>query len=87
MNITPKEISERLWLQVEKVAKHLLPNGKRQSNEWCVGSADGEEGQSLRINLGGKKKWHDFASGEGGDLLDLWCLTKSCGLTHGNQRS
>lgn len=80
MNITPKEISERLWLQVEKVAKHLLPNGKRQSNEWCVGSADGEEGQSLRVNLGGKKKWHDFASGEGGDLLDLWCLTKSCGL-------
>lgn len=80
MSITPKEISDRLWLQVEKVAKHLLPNGKRQSNEWCVGSVDGEEGQSLRVNLGGKKKWHDFSSGEGGDLLDLWSLTRGCGL-------
>jgi len=80
VRITVGEISSRLWSQVDKVCKHLLPNGKRESNEWCVGSVDGEEGKSLKVNLGGKNKWTDFQSGEGGDLLDLWSLVKGIPL-------
>jgi hypothetical protein len=60
--------------RAEDVAALLLPNGKRKGREWCVGSLDGEDGESLKVHLGGLKSgvWQDFASGEGGDLIDLW---------------
>lgn len=80
MRITVKEISDKLWNQVDKVCKHLLPNGKKESNEWCVGSTGGESGKSLKINLAGKRKWTDFASGEGGDLIDLWSHVRNIQL-------
>lgn len=56
----------------------LLPNGKKQGNEWRVGSIDGEAGQSLGVSLSGSKAgvWSDFATGQGGDLLDLWCAVR-----------
>ncbi|KAA5935352.1 AAA family ATPase [Pantoea sp. Bo_2] len=78
--MTPAELSEKLWNSADRVAKYLLPNGHREANEWCVGSVSGEEGKSLKINLAGKKTWADFASGDSGDLLDLWVLVRNCGL-------
>lgn len=68
------KLSEMLAAQAPEVAKELLPNGKRESNEWCVGSIEGESGKSLKVCVGGSKVgvWTDFATGEGGDLLDLW---------------
>lgn len=80
MRITVKEISDRLWSSVDRVCKHILPNGKKEANEWCVGSTGGESGKSLKVNLAGKNKWTDFASGEGGDLLDLWVLVRDIPL-------
>lgn len=80
MRITVKQVSERLWGSVDRVCKHLLPNGKKESNEWCVGSTGGESGKSLKVNLAGKNKWFDFASAEGGDLLDLWVLVRNIPL-------
>ncbi len=63
--------------KAEAVVKQLLPQGKRHGKEWCVGSIMGEPGQSLKICLEGEKKgrWSDFATKEGGDLLDLWALS------------
>lgn len=78
--MTPTELSEKLWDSVDRVAKYLLPNGKKEGNEWCVGSVGGEAGRSLKVNLAGDKKWADFASGDGGDLLDLWVLVRNCQL-------
>lgn len=53
-----------------------LPNGVREGAEFCVGSRDGEAGQSLRVRLTGTKAgvWSDFSSdGEaGGDLISLY---------------
>lgn len=74
-----KEISQRLAQQAEDIARHLLPNGKRQSNEWCVGSINGEAGESLKIHLVGDKAgvWCDFATGDKGDLLDLWATKRN----------
>lgn len=78
--MTPSQLSDLLWNQVERVAKYLLPNGKRESHEWVAGSINGESGKSLKVNLEGKKVWSDFAEGTTGDLLDLWVAVRDCGL-------
>lgn len=82
MNQSISEVSRQLSQRAEEIARHLLPNGKREGAEWRVGSADGESGKSLAVHLTGAKAgvWADFAAGAGGDLLDLWALVKGCGL-------
>lgn len=74
-----KEVISRLNSSAERVAGYLLPNGKLQRGEWVTGSADGEAGKSCKVCVSGKKVglWADFATGESGDLLDLWCRVKS----------
>lgn len=66
----------------EGIAQHLLPRGKRKGAEWKAGSAGGEEGDSLSVRLTGAKRgvWKDFASDEGGDLLDLWAATRGLSI-------
>lgn len=71
-----KDIEQRLCDRVEDVCRHLLPQGKRNGAEWCVGSVEGEKGDSLRINLSGKVGvWADFADSDkkGKTLMSLWC--------------
>ena len=76
-----KEISRQLAQRAEDVARYLLPNGKRDGNEWRVGSTNGEPGRSLGVHLTGDKAgvWSDFANGgsDAGDLLDLWAATRN----------
>ncbi|SER51834.1 MULTISPECIES: toprim domain-containing protein [Pseudomonas] len=78
--MTPSEVSSRLADRVHDVVRHLLPNGKREGHEWRVGSVSGEKGSSMGVHLTGDKAgiWCDFASGETGDLLDLWCAVNRC---------
>ena len=80
--MTPKQISEMLSARVEEVAKMLLPAGKKDGKEWRVGSADGESGKSLGVCVSGSKAgvWSDFATGDTGDLLDLWSQAKGVSL-------
>lgn len=72
--ISSKELKSKLHSQIETVAKRLLPGGKKQGNLWVAGSKRGEIGSSLKLELSEPKigLWHDFATGEGGDLIDLW---------------
>lgn len=73
--MTPGELNRVLSGMAESVAMHLLPNGRREGRSWCVGSVNGEKGQSLRVCISGAKQgvWSDFSSnGKGGDLLSLW---------------
>lgn len=72
------ELSQRMASDAAAIAAYLLPHGKRQSGEWKVGSIDGEEGKSLSIRLSGAKAgvWADFASGDKGDLIDLWAKVR-----------
>jgi twinkle protein len=76
------EIKSRLNDRVESVARDLFPNGKKDGDEWRVGSLGGEPGKSLGVKLRGSKAgiWSDFASGEAGDLIDLWRLTKGVSM-------
>lgn len=85
--MSPGELSDLLWNQVEKVARHLLPNGKRDGHEWVAGNVHGDKGNSLKINLSGKKKWADFAEGEGGDMLDLWISCRGINLHQAMQEA
>lgn len=77
MDIT--QIKRALDGKAAEVAEYLLPRGVREGREWCVGSVAGEPGRSLKICVQGAKAgtWADFAAtGEGGDLIDLWCQVK-----------
>lgn len=76
--MTPRELNERLKGQVKSVCSHLLPNGNIIGGEWCVGSVGGEQGESLKVKLNGSKTgvWSDFASGQSGDLVELWRVTR-----------
>lgn len=81
--ITAKQISEQLADQADRVAAYLLPAGKRQGREWCAGNTHGDAGDSLKVCMQGNKAgvWADFASGQTGDLLDLWREARGCDLS------
>ena len=56
----------------------LLPNGFVRAGKFIVGDVHGGKGESLVVELKGSKAglWHDFATGDGGDILDLWAEVK-----------
>ena len=68
------DLNSRLASQSEDVCRHLLTGGKRKGKRWICGGVDGGAGQSMNVELEGKKAglWRDAATGEGGTLLDLW---------------
>jgi twinkle protein len=77
------EISRLLSSRAQSVAEYLLPRGRKEGQEWRVGSVDGEPGQSLGVHLSGSKAgvWAEFNSGEAGDLLDLWQQARRVSLS------
>jgi twinkle protein len=76
------EVKRLLAASAQSVAEMLLPGGHREQQEWRAGSVAGEKGQSLGVHLSGPKAgvWKDFATSEGGDLLDLWCAARGVPL-------
>lgn len=81
--LSARDIRDRLAAQVHSVAEHLLGrDGKREGHELRFGSINGEPGKSLGIHLSGERAgvWSDFATGDAGDLLDLWCAVKRCDM-------
>jgi hypothetical protein len=68
-----RDIARLLAARIEMLARELFPAGRREGNELKLGSMAGEAGRSLSICLRGTKAgvWADFASGQGGDALDL----------------
>lgn len=80
---TARDLSALLARDAEGVARHLLGNaGKREGQELRYGDLGGASGQSLGVHLAGDKAgvWADFASGESGDLLDLWAKARGVDL-------
>lgn len=68
------ELAMRMASEAAAITAFLLPGGKRHANEWKAGSIGGEAGNSLAVRLTGVKAgvWADFATGQKGDILDLW---------------
>lgn len=76
------ELAQRMAEDAAGIAQYLLPRGKRAGAEWKAGSTSGDEGQSLSVRITGVKRgvWRDFASEEGGDLLDLWAAARGLSI-------
>jgi twinkle protein len=76
------ELSRVLSERAAEIAQYLLPAGKKASGEWKAGSTSGEAGQSLSVRISGEKAgvWRDFATDEGGDLLDLWTRVRGLSI-------
>lgn len=76
------QVKRMLADRAPAVAEYLLPGGRKEGSEWRAGSTAGEKGQSLGVHLSGPKAgvWSDFAAGQGGDLLDLWCAVRGVSL-------
>jgi twinkle protein len=57
--------------RAEDFARWLFPAGRKNGNEWLVGSLDGEAGRSLSICIGGERVgvFKDFATGDKADNL------------------
>lgn len=71
-----EEVKGKLLDHLESTLCHLFPQGfvDPKGREFFIGDTLGSAGESLRVELIGPKKglWYDFATGEGGDVLDLW---------------
>lgn len=81
--LSVKDLSAALARDAEGVARYLLgPDGKREGQELRYGDVYGAAGKSLGVHLTGEKAgiFCDFASGESGDLLDLWAATRGCDI-------
>ena len=61
-----------------EIVSHLLPAGKLVGHEWTIGNIHDEPGKSLKICTSGSKTglWSDFATGDSGDMLELWKAVK-----------
>ena len=67
--------------RLESVLGYLYPGGFADPKGRCfyVGNITGDAGQSLNINLDSGERgglWHDFATGDGGDIFDLWAAAR-----------
>lgn len=70
--VSVERIAEGLSARAFELVRQLLPNGVKQGHEWFVGGVSGEKGKSLAVNIGHRPGvWADFATGEGGDAIDL----------------
>src|SRR5210317_2085277 len=73
-----KDIKQRLIQSLPSTLHALLPNGVLRAGKFIVGDISGGKGESLVVEMNGSKAglWHDFATGDGGDILDLWAGVK-----------
>ena len=72
--LSTDDIKRLLIGRLSEALYFLLPNGVRRGGKFHVGDIHGNKGDSLTVELSGAKAgmWHDFATGEGGDIISLW---------------
>jgi len=77
--VPTEEIRRQLLGRLPSLLSHLFPNGRIRHGKFHVGNIQGECGESMKIELRGDKAgmWQDFATGEGGDIFELWARKRS----------
>jgi hypothetical protein len=81
--MTAAEIARALGDHADQLVALLLAGGHLERNrDWRCGSVAGEAGASLVVRLAGngRGRWRDFATGEGGDMLDLVAASQQLDL-------
>ena len=70
-----------LFSQLERILYYLFPAGEIRCGKFHIGDIRGNKGKSLVVDLHGNKAglWHDFESGDGGDIFKLWGLANGFG--------
>jgi len=78
------EVKAQLLARLPAVLHYLFPAGKQRGKQYVVGYLDGNAGKSLVIVLDGARAgmWIDFATGEGGDILDAWARVMHLDARH-----
>lgn len=68
------EVKAELLSRIDSCLSYLLPSGTFHGGKFYVGNVRGDRGKSLVVETRGEKAglWNDFATGEGGDILNLW---------------
>ena len=77
-DLTAADIAALLRRDAKALCWHLYPNGREIGGFFCIGSIEGEAGNSLKVQLRGPKQgtWADYARSRGeaggtGDMLTL----------------
>lgn len=70
--------------RLEAVLLYLFPQGRTRGSRFYVGDIDGNRGKSLVVELDGERRglWKDFATDEGGDVIDLWARSRGLSARH-----
>ena len=70
--------------RLEVVLHDLFPQGRIRNGKFYMGNVDGARGKSLVVELEGSRRglWKDFATDDGGDVLDLWALSQGLSTRH-----
>ena len=76
-------IKSHLHSRIEDVLSYLLPAGKIRHGKFHIGDIQGNPGDSMEVELTGEKTgiWYDHATGEGGDIFNLWASTRGMDTT------
>ncbi|MGD9650024.1 MAG: AAA family ATPase [Dongiaceae bacterium] len=76
--LSASELRPRVLNALPDILRYLLPAGIIRGRKFMVGDIGGNKGDSLVVELHGEKAglWHDFATGAGGDVFDLWGAVK-----------
>ena len=64
------DLKQQLTPYSRELCRALLPDGKAVGGNWRIGNVHGDPGDSMSVRLE-DGTWTDFATGKGGDLLDL----------------
>ncbi len=77
-------IKQAVLSRLPDVLGYLFPRGNIKGTQFFVGDLDGNIGKSLVIELGGSKAglWVDFATGESGDIFELWAVVAKLDCQH-----
>ncbi|MFQ5509614.1 MAG: phage/plasmid primase, P4 family [Leptospirillia bacterium] len=75
-----RDAARRILLEnLPQALTWLFPAGVEVGHTFQVGSIRGEQGRSLEVELTGERAglWIDRATGDGGDIFDLWAAARS----------
>lgn len=70
--------------RLEAVLPYLFPQGRIRGSKFYIGDVDGTPGKSMVVELDGPRRglWKDFSTEDGGDVLDLWAMSRGLSARH-----